>query len=583
MIHKTAANATISDKDSIAVAPSLYPISDAETSSGLTAADLTVVHPHGDVRRYGAVLDGSTDDSAALTAAIGQQQAGGVDVLGVPGTTLYVSAWVALSLTAAFRLRGNGMTLKCGNTTRVAFVTCKANFSIEDCIFDGWYRVISNTTAVTEAITEGRFLRNYCKNATEGATNNAYYLLIQNPVSNLWIDDNRFDDAKVTCIYIGDNTYANQDTWDSIHINRNTIDGVTCPNGIGSSYAILVYGRNVEITGNEIKDVEGYTVSLNASNGAFGIYTKARFSRIIGNAVRNIGLTTNTVTDGQIVGINVKGSERVVTTSPQGYSSIAALNHVTDVGVAETSGYAISSDHSGIMVVFNQVEGIGRKGVVIADSSDSTTDANLVAFNQIRGNLVAFDGIDAATRSSRTNINGNDIYGYVGIRVRSVSGVCMNVNLDGNSTSGTVGVYLTAATHNVSNIRISDHLLTAGDYGIYFSTSGGGVISDVMSTDCDFSAAGTLALGDSLPATLRVRNCRGYVNENGGVTAAIATGATVTHGMTATPTIVSVTALDSGPTDVYVASIGATTFTINYGGGGTHVFAWEAKTGTHYA
>ena len=45
MIHKTAANATISDKDNIAVAPSLYPISDAETSAGLTTADLTVASP----------------------------------------------------------------------------------------------------------------------------------------------------------------------------------------------------------------------------------------------------------------------------------------------------------------------------------------------------------------------------------------------------------------------------------------------------------------------------------------------------------------------------------------------------------
>lgn len=61
-----------------------------------------------------------------------------------------------------------------------------------------------------------------------------------------------------------------------------------------------------------------------------------------------------------------------------------------------------------------------------------------------------------------------------------------------------------------------------------------------------------------------------------GVTGAIATGATVAHGLASAPPNVLVTALDSGPTDVYVSAIGATTFVINYGGGGTHVFAWRA-------
>ena len=74
----------------------------------------------------------------------------------------------------------------------------------------------------------------------------------------------------------------------------------------------------------------------------------------------------------------------------------------------------------------------------------------------------------------------------------------------------------------------------------------------------------------------------GYVTSNGGVTSAIATGTTVTHGLSVTPEIVLVTALDSGPTNIYVTAIGATTFTVNYGGGGTHTFAWEARDSTHH-
>ena len=68
----------------------------------------------------------------------------------------------------------------------------------------------------------------------------------------------------------------------------------------------------------------------------------------------------------------------------------------------------------------------------------------------------------------------------------------------------------------------------------------------------------------------------GYITENSSVTSAIATGATVTHGLAATPTSVRVTAAESGPTDIYVTAVGATTFVINYGGGGTKTFYWHA-------
>jgi hypothetical protein len=61
-----------------------------------------------------------------------------------------------------------------------------------------------------------------------------------------------------------------------------------------------------------------------------------------------------------------------------------------------------------------------------------------------------------------------------------------------------------------------------------------------------------------------------------GLTGAIATGATVTHGLGTTPQVVLVTANDAGPTDITVTAKGATTFTINFGGGGTHTFGWEA-------
>lgn len=48
--------------------PYLYPASDAETNAGVTPTDYS--YPPGDVRRYGAVGDGTTDDTTALQAWI---------------------------------------------------------------------------------------------------------------------------------------------------------------------------------------------------------------------------------------------------------------------------------------------------------------------------------------------------------------------------------------------------------------------------------------------------------------------------------------------------------------------------------
>ena len=61
-----------------------------------------------------------------------------------------------------------------------------------------------------------------------------------------------------------------------------------------------------------------------------------------------------------------------------------------------------------------------------------------------------------------------------------------------------------------------------------------------------------------------------------GVTAAIATGTTVTHGLGLTPTKVLLTPADAGAGDFYASALGATTFTVNFAGSGTHAFYWEA-------
>lgn len=539
------------------------------------------------VKDFGVVGDGVTNDTVALTAAITYQQTNGCILQGIAGAVIKVSTWSTMTLANPFYWDGNGGTLQCANTTRVAFITCQDSTEIQNTTFDGWYRIVSNSTAVTQTVDGFLFRNNRCINASAGANNFAYYLMLNNPVNNVWIENNTFTNAINAAIYIGDNTYANQDTWKNIVVRNNTIDGVSIPAGPSQIFGILIYGRDVIVEGNSIRNVECGPGAYSSSNGAYGIYTKARYTRVIGNTIHDIGIASTNCDFDQIIGINVKGNMRGVTTAPQGYATLVEGNTIQNVGAAGTFGTGISADHNGVIVSGNWIE-VGRNGIYISDPATSGTDGIIVSSNHIIvGTGASSNGMQLTNNGTYAIITGNVIDSGgsgPGMRLRPVVAAFSNCTVSANSFRNcTIAIYMSTDTYNISNVLITDNLLVSATHGVFFN-NGGGAFSDVMVTDNDFSAASTAAIaGSGLSATCRLRNNRGYVSENGGVTSAIATGATVSHGCSATPTIVTVTALDSGPTDVYVTSIGASTFTVNYGGGGTHVFAWEAKTAAHYA
>ena len=116
-----------------------------------------------------------------------------------------------------------------------------------------------------------------------------------------------------------------------------------------------------------------------------------------------------------------------------------------------------------------------------------------------------------------------------------------------------------------------DHAGTNSRYGIYTS------ISEVVIDGNTFGTFSTGALGCGGGAHPTIGHNLGFVTENSGTTGAIASGATVNHGLASTPTSVIVTASETGLTDIYVSAVGDTTFVINYAGGGTHVFYWYAE------
>ena len=112
------------------------------------------------------------------------------------------------------------------------------------------------------------------------------------------------------------------------------------------------------------------------------------------------------------------------------------------------------------------------------------------------------------------------------------------------------------------------------DANTFDVVSVGGVRGDVIT----HSTASQFTLGQNnitLDGSALVVSGNPKRIENHGISAAIASGATIAHGLGVTPTSFHATPT-SAKTDVFVTA-DATNLTITYGGGGTSTFAWGAK------
>jgi hypothetical protein len=228
------------------------------------------------------------------------------------------------------------------------------------------------------------------------------------------------------------------------------------------------------------------------------------------------------------------------------------------------SGAVISSYVSGALVNFSDIKSASGSGLVIDDCDlDSSVQYGVNLFNTSQSMVVnnrihsiSVTGVTVGGGGHHNTISHNTFYAFGGasagaaIQLAESWDTVIGNTIDptGPPLGGAVGNAIVEASGD-SNV-IQGNTISGSFFGAKITTVG--------------------------PNTL-VRHNPGWVTQNSGVTGAIATGATVAHGLSVTPTIVLLTAQDATPTAVFPSAIGATTFTINYTGGGTHAFAWSAQ------
>lgn len=388
---------------------------------------------------YGATGDGTTDDSTAVIAALAAVSTGGV--LFFPKGSYNLATWVVQALTKQVTLLGldrESTTLTGPGTTD--FLTTSKGLSCQGLKFTNWGEVFTldpitttiagitvrdswfdDTSVVVDWQGEqgGALVQSLLVKDNRFTNLTSFGVLAQGPIDTFQATGNTFDTVLGRAIQVGENTFSKQEGWKNLIVTQNTFRNITVTGSVDPA-AVLLYGYRCDISDNVIDTVTG-----GAATECWGIYTKVKYGTISHNTIK--GLTTGT----NVAGINIKGSLRGATSSPNGYAIECHGNVIECGGV----GSGIRSEGDDHLVYGNFVDDPGADGI----------------------------GVDASS-GNRNCIRGNHLYGTAragAIGVRLSSGVSTEVCTDNLIHNFLLGVRVSSATLTTTDVEVSRNTFTS--------------------------------------------------------------------------------------------------------------------------
>lgn len=434
---------------------------------------------------FGAIGDNVADDTVAMTSALNAAVSLGLRLRLKDGASYYLGTWSAFTNSGTLRIEcvSNGVATLRGPASTVTFLSPAANFDIQGVTFSTWASVVARSAAQSGSFTNVVFSNNRCFGCTSLVFN------IERPIEQYRIENNDIDSCTGGYgIRVGDNTYANQDTWQEGWIQNNRINSLS-GTGTTSAVAILVYGRKVTIANNKI---DGVTQS--GTGECWGIYTKVRYSQVYGNYVNNVVAVGNS----DNVGINIKGTTRAVTSAPQGFANMVWGNHVRNVGVAGVRGVGIRTQTDDVLVFGNECEDTGGGGLVSDESAvyrNCQFQNNLVRWSSLVANTV---GISLEGQGTCVVADNNTVLNAsLGVQFRTgPTGTMQDVQITRNKTfscntnfqfDAFVGCTLDRAV-------VEFNVASGGNVGLQFNGSAG-TVSNMRLRFNDFIRATTPIAG----------------------------------------------------------------------------------------
>jgi hypothetical protein len=561
------------------------------------------------VKDYGAVGNGSTNDAAAINAAIVAASALNATLHFPAGTyvvTPYIaqggaeSYYTALQILSNMHVVGYGATIKVsdnystdGSPKELAIFSSDiavSNISFEGLTFD--LNGANNKMSPDRPATYNRY--DHAAIALNGPNGRADDVLVQNCT---------FKNTAGVCFLvcqlvaagttptlgkrwvIKNNTFLNGglDTDDHTSIYAWCEDVVADGNTFWEDSPYQTVGKTGGATGYEIHGVNQRVVNNLTYNYNLGMYVAGNYT----NPTQNILVSNNTFWT-QTWGIQL-------------YRDVNMTPALQSIQISNNTFYFDDT-----APVFAGGAYSAKIGVYFFGSATGSLQQYSASDIKIIDNYAVKFGTTYNSQFVRLeNITTVAAQAYSNVRVvgNSAKGFCDGVYIQGNATnalgyvevarnefisnspggSGTVfGVYADA-TGGIGTLVIDSNRFidergggASFAYGIYLNN---GTIADLWLGRQTYK--GLTVSNYTEAGGITITNRLGFWS-NTGATGSIATGTAITHGLPATPTSVMLQALDGTPTTVYPSAIGAAQFTVNFAGGGSHAFAWHAFIGNPF-
>lgn len=468
----------------------------AEADADVTPVDISYL-PY-DLPRYGASLDGVTDDTQAVLDWLNASIAAGVPAYSTVSGTALCLTWAELDTESQVLIDAPGLVLK-GPVARTDFLSCGGNVDVRRVGFDRWGAIFERSVTQTGSIT-------YFHVSDCALTDIGNFVAIERPIADAQILNNRINGSHSGyCIRIGRSVYDEQDNWQKIRIIGNHLIDI---DGTSSVAAAIIYGKELIFAENFISDVDN-----TSTNEAWGVYTKCRYARIVNNTIRDV----QTASSSDLVGINIKGAQRGVTVGPQGFAVECIGNTIENVGVAGTRGGCIRAQTDDVLVLGNICEDGGLDGI----ASDEAAGSNNV---QIIGNKILFTGdgtsrtgVRVATGGARQTVANNTVVNAAAaIRCQataSTSGTDYVVR--GNTLEPTAtgaGIVMNTASA-MTRVTIEGNTVSQGSFG-FRNDGGAGLITGLRIVDNNFDGtttpiSGTVPVGSYVLQNFKVNTTSG--------------------------------------------------------------------------
>lgn len=436
------------------------------------------------VKNYGAIGDGITDDAAAIQDAVSAANASGSGAIYFPSGSYLISGTGSISLSGGEFIFGEAHTYIKGQGTGYSeplFSVNGGEVTFKQLSFLSKSIAIELNECDKLNVIDCRFDNiNYGIYSESGSSNlkniDISYCHFDKNVYSMRIDrmhyDNvsvrycRFSNVDVSAITIGANEYAGQATAKNVKICGCYIEKIGDASDNNNHMGVLVYGQQVQVSDCFMTNFTRPTGSADLS----GIYVKAKCVNIHDNTLIDLGASEN------VGWITAKGVNEPLTTSPNG-RDINIYNNILK-NAESTLGTGIYCCVERVNIHNNHIEGFSGdndKGFGIIAVTNDVSICNNQIYDYDGLAAIRIPGTTLSSGSYGIKIAGNKIKNVI----RTTTGVAAGIMLYSNVSSGLEKIYV--ENNVISNVSGTSAYSGAGVY--VWSTSNNNALSSVEIKD----------------------------------------------------------------------------------------------------